>query len=49
VTNVDELALMFAGDDRRRVVDVRINGVRMPLPASGTAPVPSAPRTSLRR
>jgi hypothetical protein len=49
VTNVDELALLFAGDDRRRVTEVRVNGVRMPLPASGTVPDPSAPRTSLRR
>ena len=49
VTSVDELALLFAGDDRRRVTEVRVNGVRMPLPASGTVPAPSAPRTSLRR
>ena len=60
VTNVDDLALLFAGDSRHRVTqlrvlcdgqryDMRVSAVRMPLPASGTLPAPSAPRTSLRR
>ena len=60
VTNVDELALLFAGDDRRRVTGasvlydgrryaLRLSAARTLLPASGTVPAPSARRTFRRR
>ena len=60
VANVDDLALLFAGDDRNRVTGVRVtydgaryvmylSAVRTPRLASGTAPAPSGRRTSRRR
>ena len=56
-TNVEELALLLAGDDRHRVARLRVwydgqryalhvSAVRTPRPASRTAPAPSAPHTS---